>query len=97
MTIECKQFLVSGRVQGVFFRASTQRQASELGLRGWVRNLRDGRVEVLACGEANVLEILEKWLETGPDYAKVTNIETINVNKTELPHTFEVRPTASTG
>ena len=45
----CKRFLVSGRVQGVFYRDSTRRQAQAQGISGWVRNLFDGRVEVLAC------------------------------------------------
>lgn len=66
-----------------------------MGLRGWVRNLRDGRVEVLACGTVEKLESLEKWLEIGPDYAKVTNIEIISEHLSELPATFEVKQTAS--
>lgn len=97
MTIECRRFLVSGRVQGVFYRASTQRQASALGLHGWVRNLRDGRVEVLACGPHDKLDSLEKWLEIGPEYAKVSNIEIIYEHLTELAQTFEVKPTAAFG
>ena len=48
----CNRCLVSGRVQGVFYRASAQQRAQELGVRGYARNLPDGRVEVLACGEA---------------------------------------------
>ena len=91
----CYRYLVSGRVQGVFYRASAQQQASSMGLRGWVRNLTDGRVELLACGEQSVLEKLEKWLETGPKYAKVTNIEVIAEKSLDLPDVFEVRPTVS--
>ncbi|MBT8129510.1 MAG: acylphosphatase, partial [Gammaproteobacteria bacterium] len=61
---------------------------------GWVRNRRDGRVELLACGEESVLLVLEKWLEIGPEYAKVTNIEVISENPSTMPTTFEVLPTA---
>lgn len=89
----CRRYLVSGRVQGVFYRASAQRYAQSMGLSGWVRNLRDGRVELLACGEASVLAELEKWLEIGPEYAKVTNIEVIMENPSIIPAAFEVLPT----
>jgi acylphosphatase len=95
MTAICRRFLISGRVQGVFYRSSTQHKAIALGLRGWVRNLADGRVECLACGEAGELEELEKWLEIGPEYAKVTNIEVITESSVGLAETFEVLPTTS--
>ncbi|MCW8924129.1 MAG: acylphosphatase [Gammaproteobacteria bacterium] len=91
----CYRYLISGRVQGVFYRASAQHQASVLGLCGWVRNLQDGRVELLACGDEAVLDELEKWLQIGPQYAKVSNIEVIAETSKELFDTFEVRPTAS--
>ncbi len=91
----CYRYLVSGRVQGVFYRASAQQQAASLGLRGWVRNLIDGRVELLACGDQTILDELEKWLQIGPEYAKVSNIEVITESFSELPENFEVRPTTS--
>ena len=91
----CNRYLISGRVQGVFYRASAQQQASALGLRGWVRNLVDGRVELLACGDQITLKELEKWLEIGPDYAKVSNIEVITESPKVLAKTFEVKPTSS--
>ena len=90
----CRRYLISGRVQGVFYRASAQRYAQSLELTGWVRNRRDGRVELLACGEEPVLRVLEKWLEIGPEYAKVTNIEVISENPSNLPAAFDVLPTA---
>ncbi|UCB54746.1 MAG: acylphosphatase [Thiotrichales bacterium] len=90
----CRRFLVSGRVQGVFYRDSTRRQASTLGISGWVRNLVDGRVEVLACGDERQLDVFSKWLEIGPEYAKVTNIEVITENPSPVPHSFDVLPTA---
>ena len=68
-------FKVEGRVQGVFFRKETQQQASSLGLTGWVRNMPDGRVEVLASGEEPVLQQLGVWLENGPALARVTKLE----------------------
>lgn len=92
--MSCRRYLISGRVQGVFYRASAQRFAQSLQLSGWVRNRRDGRVELLACGDEAVLETLEKWLEIGPEYAKVTNIEVISENPSTVPVTFDVLPTA---
>ena len=65
------RFLVEGKVQGVFFRASTRERALRLGLSGWVRNLDDGRVEVLAAGSADALEALAQWLQGGPPAARV--------------------------
>ena len=95
----CKRYLVSGRVQGVFYRGSAQRQAKQLGLIGWVRNLCDGRVEMLACGSEGDLNTIEKWLEIGPDYAKVTNIECISENIDDvvggLASVFEVKATTA--
>ena len=88
-----RRYLISGRVQGVFYRSSTQQYARALGLRGWVRNRLDGRVELLASGSGEQLEELEKWLEIGPEYAKVTNIEVIEENQPDIPNTFEVLPT----
>ena len=91
----CRRYIVSGRVQGVFFRGSTQREALALGLKGWVRNRRDGRVEVLVQGEDEHVEDLQKWLQTGPEYAKVTNIECMDEQAAALHDAtgFEVSPT----
>ncbi|HSW15018.1 MAG TPA: acylphosphatase [Solimonas sp.] len=72
---ECYRFIVSGRVQGVFFRQSTLEQASRLGLDGWVRNLPDGRVEGVAAGEAQALQTLRRWLERGPPASRVEQVE----------------------
>ncbi|HKQ30666.1 MAG TPA: acylphosphatase [Burkholderiales bacterium] len=71
----CRRFVVSGRVQGVFYRASTQQTARRLGLTGWVRNLEDGRVELVACGDTDKLDQLEKWLWQGPSNALVEDVE----------------------
>jgi acylphosphatase len=66
--------VVHGRVQGVFFRESTRREALRLGVGGWVRNLPDGTVEVFAAGERPLLEALSRWLHRGPETARVTAV-----------------------
>lgn len=71
----CLHCLISGRVQGVFFRASTRSEAQRLGVCGWARNLPDGRVEVLACGPAEAVSRLRDWLRQGPPGAGVTDLE----------------------
>ncbi len=69
------RFLVGGKVQGVFFRASTREQALRLGLSGRAVNLADGRVEVIACGAVGALDALEAWLHRGPPAARVDGVE----------------------
>lgn len=69
-----KRFLVTGRVQGVYYRASTRQQAVRLGIVGHAKNLPDGRVEVLALGAPAALEILEQWLWQGPPAAEVSEV-----------------------
>jgi acylphosphatase len=66
---------VNGRVQGVFFRDHTRRWAGSLGITGWVRNLRDGRVEVLAEGERSKIEDLIARLKEGPPFALVESVD----------------------
>ena len=66
---------IRGRVHGVFFRANAVREAAKLGLMGWVRNLNDGSVEVLAEGEKSGLEKFLEWLHSGPPAAKVDSVE----------------------
>jgi acylphosphatase len=72
----CRRSFVSGRVQGVFYRATCVRKAQTLGLTGFARNLTDGRVEVLACGEAAVVEQFVAWLWEGSPASKVTDVDT---------------------
>ena len=64
-------FIIRGKVQGVWFRASTQQRAEQLGLRGHARNLADGSVEVLAVGDDDAIDALERWLHVGPPLARV--------------------------
>lgn len=61
-------------MQGVFFRDSTRRLALSLGLRGHARNLADGSVEVLACGDVKAVGVLKRWLQDGPDLARVDEL-----------------------
>jgi acylphosphatase len=70
----CKRAVVTGQVQGVFFRHTTQQQALALELKGWVRNLPSGEVECLICGEAEAVEKLCAWLYQGPPRAKVEGV-----------------------
>jgi len=79
MTQEARQFTVHGRVQGVWFRDSTRREAERLGITGHAVNLPDGSVEVLACGAPDALAGLENWLHEGPPLASVVRVESISV------------------
>ncbi len=67
--------LVSGRVQGVFFRDSTRMQAERLGVFGWVKNMEDGKVEAVLEGEKYIIEKVIEWVKRGPIIAKVENID----------------------
>lgn len=88
--VPCIRCLVSGRVQGVYYRASTRREAELLGLTGWVRNLPDGRVELVAMGEERALRRLRDWLWQGPPNAQVTEVRCESAEHAPLPR-FEVR------
>jgi acylphosphatase len=81
----CLRLLISGRVQGVWFRESMRQEAQKLGATGWVRNLPDGRVEALACGESPVLDALLAWVRRGPPLAKVNGIEISEAPKQAFP------------
>jgi acylphosphatase len=70
----CRRCIVSGRVQGVFYRATIARAARELGIEGYARNLDDGRVEVLACGAEVALDALLRAAWTGSSASKVTDV-----------------------
>ena len=85
----CKRFWISGRVQGVWYRASTQEQAAKLGISGYARNLNDGRVEVLACGADEAVTALGNWLWKGPSQARVDDIKTETIDYREI-HSFNI-------
>jgi acylphosphatase len=75
MSQQCIRATVSGKVQGVWFRAFTREQAQALGITGWANNLADGRVEVMLCGEPSKLQSLIELLRQGPPLARVSAIE----------------------
>jgi len=82
---------VSGRVQGVFFRGETQDEATRQGVTGWVRNLRDGRVEAVFEGEENNVERLVEFCRRGPFGARVAHVDVLHEDYTgEFPD-FQVR------
>jgi acylphosphatase len=66
--------VIKGKVQGVFFRASTKDKANELGIKGWVKNMPDGNVEVLAAGNKDQLENFIEWCRRGPTQAIVSDV-----------------------
>ena len=82
------RFIVSGKVQGVFFRASAREEALRLGLRGWAKNLPDGRVEVIAAGDGAAMEDLAAWLREGPPMARVEDLERLPARDEEVGEGF---------
>jgi acylphosphatase len=78
------QFIVTGRVQGVFYRASAREQALRLGLAGHAKNRSDGSVEVVACGAADALDALERWLRQGPPEARVETVSREDLPEQDL-------------
>jgi acylphosphatase len=85
-----RRYLVSGRVQGVYYRASAARRARAAGITGYARNLPDGRVEVLACGSEAALREFIDWLWIGPAAAKVSDVvvEALEPAPEDLPQEF---------
>jgi acylphosphatase len=79
-----RRIVVRGRVQGVYFRASTARRARELSVRGLAQNLPDGSVLVLAAGDVAALEELTRWLRQGPPMARVDSLESEPVDPAEF-------------
>jgi len=80
----CIHCFVTGKVQGVWFRASTKEKAESLALTGWARNVPDGRVEVLACGEREKISELIEWLKVGPALAEVKEVVCEEVEVQEM-------------
>lgn len=83
-----KRFLVGGRVQGVFYRATVAQHARTLAVTGHALNLPDGRVEVLAFGESDALAALERHLWIGSSASKVTAVDATDIASGEAPRSF---------
>ena len=84
--------VISGRVQGVWFRASTKEKAEKLGLTGWVMNTNDGKVEALFQGEEKILLEMLSWCHQGPPNSKVENVEIIKQQQsTNVFDDFSIR------
>ncbi len=83
---------ISGKVQGVFFRSEACEEARKLGLKGWVRNTKDGGVEVVVQGEEERLEHFITWCWDGPDRAQVKNVEIERRGQLEDFSDFSIRP-----
>ena len=83
--------LISGRVQGVWFRASTRQKADQLGIKGWVRNTSDGRVEAVFEGQEELVREIVEWCYHGPPMAKVSNVEVKKQDSTEDFDSFSVK------
>mgnify|MGYP003942327569 CR=1 FL=1 len=88
--IICMRCYVAGRVQGVFYRATTQQKARELGISGYARNRDDGRVEVLACGESDQVQRLCDWLWQGSSGSVVKAVECEEISANLIPHQFNI-------
>jgi acylphosphatase len=90
MTIQLR-ILVSGKVQGVFFRASAKQAANKLSITGWVRNLHTGQVEINAAGESKAIEQFINWCNHGPKFARVEKVVTEPLQATVENESFEIR------
>jgi acylphosphatase len=91
VTVAAIHGTVSGRVQAVGFRWSTAREASRIGVAGWVRNLPDGRVEVLAQGAPEDIEAMRSYLASGPPGARVTSVNLSPIEFDPALTRFEIK------
>ena len=83
--------IISGSVQGVFFRMETQRAAEKIGVSGWVRNRTDGKVEALFEGDGERVNAVLKWCEKGPPHAVVTGVDVKWQDSADEFKNFEIR------
>jgi len=83
--------IISGRVQGVWFRASTKQTAEQLGLTGWVRNTADGNVEAIFEGEEDIVKKMIDWCHCGPPSAQVEHVEVKNQDPTNGFESFSIK------
>lgn len=90
--IRAIKIIVSGRVQGVYFRRFTKNKADDLGVQGTVRNKKDGRVEIVAQAESDTLEAFVKWCHKGPITARVNHVELVEMQSNEGHYkSFEIK------
>ncbi|HEC89179.1 MAG: acylphosphatase [Thermoplasmata archaeon] len=89
--IVAKHVLISGRVQGVWFRATTKEKAEEYNIKGWVRNTSDGKVEAVFIGEEEDVEKMIQWCHHGPPLARVEKVEVSSYPSTEDFKDFTIR------
>ncbi len=85
------RMLVSGRVQGVYFRVFTRKKALQLGINGYARNLADGQVEIVAVAKEPVLEKFILWCHKGPITARVDQLIVVPLESDEIFTSFEIR------
>jgi acylphosphatase len=83
--------IISGRVQGVWFRANTKQKAEQLGITGWVRNTSGGNVEAIFEGEENLIQEMLEWCHHGPPFAKVKNVKIKNQEPINGFDSFSIR------
>lgn len=93
MTVRTVHVFVEGRVQGVWYRGWTAREAVSLSISGWVRNLSDGRVEAVFSGVTTNVDSMIKKIHAGPPFARVDAVHVEDI-ETSIPNGFEKRPTA---
>ncbi|MGB2878942.1 MAG: acylphosphatase [Candidatus Omnitrophota bacterium] len=85
-----KHVLISGMVQGVFFRSYAQERAQGLGVTGWVKNRWDGKVEAIFEGEKSAVDMMVKWCHEGPPSAHVSDVDAVTENYTGEFDSFNV-------
>lgn len=91
MSVGAIKFIISGKVQGVGFRFSVQDRAQDLALTGYAKNMSDGTVEILVCGEKKGVTSFSAWLrESGPSFSSISNISEEEVPLEEIPSSFSV-------
>lgn len=88
---KCIRAVVSGKVQGVYFRAFTQEEGERLNLVGWVRNLPSGEVETLFCGQTDSVSLMLDWLSSGSPHSQVDHVAVYEVTTEETFADFSIR------
>lgn len=89
--VKCVRAVVTGKVQGVYFRAFTQEEAERLQLSGWVRNLSSGQVETLVCGPAEAVDTMLDWLTSGSPHSRVDHVAVEEIRPPEPLQGFIIR------